>query len=339
MERIETGQINSRVTWLEDEQRKDSIQITKLQQQVEQMWNIYRDLGLRQEAVEQFANVARGQLSRLQGIEETTRQLRERLLALQEDLSNHGQANERNERIWQGEIERIKQSLSEHWHRMDLMQRQIDEAIARIPPLADSQRRQAETVGQLGQMLEELRDQADRLVTRQELADQQIKRNEQEIGRVERELEPLRRQDEVAVTKTQIVADQIRRVDEQVHTMAGREQVIQELAEKLQVYRLELQRGEQEIGETQLALTEQAQRQEEHARQLKLLEERRVAQLEQIDRLFQSIRDTRSELLDLSLDWQHLLEQQKVRDLAEVERQVKEMKERILRHRTAIPTS
>lgn len=319
--------LQARLGFLEDEHRETRLLAQKLQQHVDTVLNSQRDASLRHESLEHALNASRSQIARFPGLEEEVRQLRDRYSAIQEDVAAAGQMQDKLLRLQDVEHDRLRTADAEILNRVDSLVDQINEILARLAPVADLLRRLGDGITRLTHDFEQLNGKVDGLTARHGLMGEQLRRVELEIGRIEKEFDPLRAQDAVALNRVQITLDQVKRVDEQVQEISSAVAEVQELAERVQIYRIEHQRLEEQLGHVLSGIEAMNQRADEQARQVRTLEERRSSQQEHLLRLQQELSETRNELGNRVLETHQLQTQSRLRELGELERAVRELKD------------
>lgn len=317
----------ARIGVIEDEQRETRRIAQRLQQQIEALSNAQRDTAARHEATEQALLSSRGQAARFPELEEEVRQLRDRYDALRQDVAVVGQMQDKLTRLQDVENERLHLADAEILGKVEGLVGQIGELHARLAPVSENLRRLGEGLSRVGQEVEHCRQQIDALANRQGVLAEQIRRLELEIGRIEQEFEPLRAQDTVVLGRVQIAQDQVRRLDEQVQDVGQSIAKIQDLAERLQIYRIEYQRLEEKLAGVVTGVESFDQRFDELDRMIRTSDERRMALQDQILRLQQQLSEGLADLGSRMLETHQLYAQARLRDLAELERQVRDLKE------------
>lgn len=314
--------------WLEEEQHRSKINLSKLQQQMEQLQaGLWGQLERMQQG-EQALSAVVAQLARLPKLEEQLRQLQALSESSQESGLKEEQRRAAEERVRQAELERERQARSELGHRLELQERDGQSLWTKLTALEDGYRRYSEPLLQLQQGAEQLAHEDQQLQGRIQSLLEQIRHGEGDLDRLRQEQEALRKQDEVISGRLHILGEQVKGVQDQTEAILSVEQLQQELQERLEVQRMERQRLERQSAEIQTVQEEQHSRLEDLIRELALLSGKNQTLTEHLDQVREQLWGVREEIVQHFSRLAETEEQQKRRQIVELEQQVRELRAR-----------
>ncbi|MBI2865112.1 MAG: hypothetical protein HYX94_11180 [Chloroflexi bacterium] len=333
MEGTETTRVSSLLGWLEEEHHQTKAALGRLQYQLEQLVNLAREQAGQIRTLQEEVAAARNQLGRVSAVEELARQLREAVARLQSSFSQHAQETDKDDKARQGDIERNKQAINEIWLRLDSTFKEFEPLLGKAQTTSDSIRRHDEALGGLAKTVDGLKQQTETLAARTQIAVDQSRRNEGEIESIYRQLDALRGQDDVVVARFQILADKVKQIDEQVVAVLAEEQMRVDLGERLQVVKLEHQRLEKQFVDIAPLVDVHSVRLDEQARETRQVEDRRQLLADDLREVKQLLLDHIARLDNSLIGIEELAERHKRRQVAELEIQASDLKERIARLR------
>jgi len=327
MEKVDQASLSGTIGWLENEYREQQVAISRLQQQLEQVNNAVHQQTLDIRLLEDSITSLRNQVLRLPKIDEALNQVSHLINQIQNALAEQSQRSEKFERQYQVDVERLRQGAAELWQRTELIEKETEPLGVRLLTLGDTQKRQQESL--IGQQaaIEKLDRQLGAVSNRLELQGEQNRRTEQGIGRFDSEIEALRKQDELLAHRIQGVADLAKRIDEQMAAVLAEERLRRDLAERVEVQRVQHQRTQDALVEVQQSDQQQARQLEGLVKSLRELDERGKAVSDRVNALREQLIQVRSEFASHLAELQFLLDQQKRRQVAQVQQELKELAE------------
>lgn len=314
--------------WFEEEQYRSKINVTKLQQQVEQFQAALWDQLERIQQGEQALAAAMAQLARMPKLEEELRQFREVAAGLQESWLKLEERRGEEERGHLAELERDRQARGEAGRKLELLEREAQNLWTKLSALEDGYRRSAASFLELQQRTEGLVHEDQRLEARIHGLSEQLRHGEQELDRFRQEQEALRKQDEVTSGRLHILGEQIKELQDHLGAVRGAEQLQQEIQERLELQRLEGQRLERQNADIQTTQEEQHSLLEDLGRELNQLSGKSQTLVEHLDQVREQMWGVREEIAQQFSQLAQKEEQQKRRQIAELEQQIRELRGR-----------
>lgn len=160
------------LAWLEEERRRDRVEVQKLQHMVEQLASRQREATGRLEVLENDLRQVRGQASRLSQAEDALRQVREALAVVQEWQEDHQRAGARTSQSQAAEAERDRRLMAEMQSQVAEMARELEAQKSRLLLLGDEVRRDKGNLAPIQQDVELLAKQLQGMVGRLDLGDE-----------------------------------------------------------------------------------------------------------------------------------------------------------------------
>jgi len=316
------------VPWLEDELRRAKSQLHKLQQQVEQAQNQIWNLAESVQKGEDVLSALASHLTAFPHLQDEVRQAKEQLGRLQERaLANQGRIEEAI-RQQQAAAERERGERSVSLRRLEAVEKLAQSYEGRMLAVEEGGRRLRDDVSLLGKRLEAVDRGVEGVAAKTASHSEAVKRLEEETRRLHAETDALIKQDSILSERVQLLAEQVRRLGEQV-TILGEDRVVhQELTDIQEHWRTDGQRLDDRLKALEQVLGEQQQRAEDHARALELLQSKGQTQMERVAAFQQQIREQRQQVVDYLRKLSQFQERQKRRQLAALEQELKEMKQR-----------
>jgi chromosome segregation ATPase len=319
------------VPWLEEEMRQAKALVHKLQQQTEQTTNQAWVLSQGLQKAEDALSGMSAQLVALPQLQDDVRQLKEQVGRLHERLLAGQGRMEETVRQQQTAMEREREERSVSLRRVEGTEKLTQSYEGRVLAIEEGQRRIRDDVSLLQKRAVELDKGVDEVTGKAARHGEAVKRLEQESSRVHAELDALAKQDSALSDRLQLLGEQARRTEEQVAVIGADRVVRQEFADALTHWRGEQQRLGDRIKTLEQTLDEIRQRAEDQARALELLENKASTQMERVGLFQQQIRDHRQQVTEFLRKLTQFEERQKRRQLAALEQELKEIKQRDLK--------
>jgi chromosome segregation ATPase len=319
------------VSWLEEELRQAKSQLHKLEQQVEQarnqLWNLVESV----QKGEDVLSAVAAHLAAFPHLQDEMRQAKEQLGRLQErQLANQGRIEEAV-RQQQAAAEREREEYSASLRRLEATERLSQSYEGRMLAVEENVRRFRDDISLLEKRLEVADKGGEELAGKTARHSEVVKRLEEEMRRLHGEIDALTKQDSILSERAQLLLEQVRRLAEQVTILSEDRVVQQELADVQEHWRMEDQRLDERLKALERAMGERLQHAEDHARALELLESKSQTQAERLAAFQQQIREQRQQVVTYLRKLSQFQERQKRRQLAAMEQELKEMKQRDLK--------
>jgi chromosome segregation ATPase len=319
------------VPWLEEEVRQAKALVHKLQQQVEQTTNQAWVLSQGLQKAEDVLAAVSAQLVALPQVQDEVRQLKEQVGRLHERfLASQGRMEE-TVRQQQTAMEREREERSASLRRFEGIEKLTQSYEGRVLAMEEGQRRVRDDIALLQKRAVELDKGLDEVAGKVARHGEAVKRLEQESGRVHAELDALAKQDSALSERVGLYGEQARRTEEQVGVIGADRVVRQEFADAQTHSRGEQQRLSERLKALEQTLDEMRQRAEDQSRALELAESKAATQMERVTLFQQQIRDHRQQVGEFVRKLTQFEERQKRRQLASLEQELKEIKQRDLK--------
>lgn len=331
MEVRDSNPIRESLHWLEEEHRQSKAAAFKVQQQVDQLQAALWAQGDRMHALEQALAVVTSQVARINKLEDDLRQAHELIDRLQEFQSDQTERWTSADRARFADQERSRQELVQIFQKLEQLER--DEAFVRgrVHSVDETQRRIQDALVDLGQRIDNLAQTDESLVGRLQTVNEQVRRKDQDISRLDGELDALRKQDELALNRIQVLGEQVRRVEDLGPLRDLGTRLENEFNEKLELHRVERQRMERTVLEIELLLEQHRTRLEELSQHTTQVETKSTAQADYVTQLREQVWALRDEMIAQLGELFKMEEQQKRRQMADLEQQLLELKNRSAR--------
>ena len=323
--------LRNTVDWLEETVQQNNQRFTQLQQQLEQAMSLLRAQGERLVVLEEANRTGNAHMPRVSRLEEELRQVRERLGQLTEEQSKHTEQYDQLMRMWQADSERHHKTIVSLEHRGNDVAKELDVSNTRVRALDEAGKRQQESLQQLVQVSHDLRNRGDAIESRIMGGADQVRRNELELARLAQELGTLEKKDGIIEGRVQLLVDLIKRLEEQQTMFQGEEAARRELAEQLEVQRVEQVRLSTQNTEISQRNRENAELLTTHTRQLSQLELTFQNITNQLNQFRQQLEDFRERTIVTLNNLAQMDAEQRRRQIMELEQQVREIREHALR--------
>lgn len=335
MDSDNSGTMAATVNWLEVEQRDAKDRLHRLQQSLEQVHSILQDHGYRLQSTEELADSLKFQASKLPAVEEDLRQIREKTGQVQEFQSDTARALDRLERSKKSEEDTTKDAIRGLIRSIEDLTASNESLVDRGRSMDAALKRQQEQLDWLKSQQEELRKGMDPLVQGVSVAQEQARRVQERVDQVTLALEPLRQQDEVMKTKLEVSDYQSKQIAQRVEAINTEVQAKKDMPERLDVFKVNLDRVDRQTVQALQLIEKLSDAMEKQSQYVRDVETKSKGLLDQILRLQQRSQDAQGRLDGILNSIGEMLEQDKRRQIADLEGQFRGLKERLARMRGA----
>ena len=335
MENENTGTMAATVSWLEVEQRDAKDRLHRLQQSLEQMHSMLQDHAYRLQITEEVGEALKFQSGKLPAIEEDLRQIKESTGHVNESQSDTTRALERLERSKKADDEATRDAIRGLVRSLENLNATSEGLAERNRSVETTLKRQQEQMDSLRGQQEELRRGLDPVAQGLSSGQEQARRFQERLDQLAMALEPLRQQDEVIKSRLEVAGHLSKQIEQRLEALDAEFQARRDLPERLDVQKINLERvDKQSVQALQLIekLSDALERQGQYVRDL---ETRNKGLLDQILRLQQRSQDVHTRLDEVLASMGELLEQDKRRQISDLEGQFRGIKERLARMRGA----
>ena len=327
MDNTDIARIASTVGWLEEQQQNAQGFLTRLQQQVDQLAAMSREYGLIIRGNGDDLEHLRAQLARVPGLEEAVRRLQERMTRAYDEEVAHAALLERLERNQQGDGKRLNQAFIEVRQLIDPLPGVIESLASKLPPLSEGLRRQQNSLADLQKNSDLLDTEHRSFSARLQGVMDHLKRAEQEIAEVKNGLEPLHQQDDALMARTQILTERVKQLADQCAAFQELDMLYRDLLERAQLQKAEHHALEGRLIGLSQTVTEQGELLQESMRLIKGLDDRLRAEAAAADERQRAATRRWEKVLSVLEDHQELAQAQRERKIAELQQELRELKE------------
>jgi chromosome segregation ATPase len=316
------------VTWLEEELRQAKNHLHKLQQQVEQAQNQIWNMAETVRKVEDLFSAHASHLTAFPHLQDEVRQTKEQLGRFQERALANQSRLEEAIRQQQAAVERERGERSGSVRRVEAVEKLAQSYEGRVLAVEEGGRRFRDDVSLLEKRLEAVNKGVEEVAAKTARHGEAVKRLEETTRRLHTETDALIKQDSILAERVQLLVEQVRRLGEQVAILNEDHVVHEELADVQEHWHADGQRLDERLKALEQALGEQHQRAEDQARVLELLGSKDQTQVERLAAFQQQIREQRQQVVEYLRKLSQFQERQKRRQMAGLEQELKEMKQR-----------
>lgn len=324
------------VNWLEVEQHEGKDKLHRLQQLVDQLHAMLNDHSFRLQGAEETVEGLKHQSGKLPGLEEELRQIKDRSAQIQESHSEITRTLDKVERSKKSEDESTRESLREITRRIEQLEASGESMLGQHRAMETVLKRQQEQLDGLKTQHEEMRKEMDPLAQAVAFAQEQSRRVNERVEQLVMEMGPLRQQDDVIKNKMEVATHQAKHLEQRIDALNTDAQSRRDLPEKLDLQKANLERVERQALQS-LQLTQKlSEALEKYGQHVRDVEARIKGLLDQMLRLQQKGQESQGRLDELLGAIGEMLEQDKKKQIADLEGQFRNLKERLARMRGAI---
>ncbi|MCS7001258.1 MAG: hypothetical protein NZ518_00265 [Dehalococcoidia bacterium] len=333
MQPLEYSRVAGTLEWLEQEARQSKAAIAKLQSQNEQIIKFIRDHVDQLRLAQDSLSTLRVQIGQVATLDEAVKLLQSAHAQTRESLAELSGAAERQRRGDQAEVERLRQLVAEVWQRAEALRRDLEPMTNRLQGFAEAQKRMIDQVQQTQNAQDVLKSEINAVALRlQGYTDREKKADERFLD-LQQHLNALQKKDETLGDQYKILLERVVAAEQTMSGVIADQEKMRALDEQLHVLRVHLQRLDKQVVELSASLDQQAQSVEETRRLARQVDDRRAALAERLSEQGAAITQLRQELSELLADFETMEEQHRVRMVAELQQQIKDVRARVARAR------
>jgi chromosome segregation ATPase len=316
--------------WLQDEVHNAKIQAAKLEQQVDQLQALLSDLVDRTRHHDETLATMNTQLSALTLLQEEVRQLQTLTSRLREEQERARGHAEEAARQQQAENEHIRGERADLARQAQDIERQVAAWQERQNGIEETGKRYQESAAATAHLAAELQQRLDDLEGRAGRTVEAVNRIDQKLPEFEAAMENTLRTAETANERMRLLGDVVRRIESEIADHDHRLDELNELPERIELGRAERQRLETRLNQLEEVVTSLSTARDEHQRLLAALEGKHHGYEGRLDALMERLDEYRRELAEHLLKLTQGQEQQKRRQISDLEREIKELQQHAL---------
>lgn len=331
MESINLARLTSTIDWLEDETRQSKAAVTRIQAQQEELRSYVKDFVDQLRHAEDAITGLRARSSELGTIDEVVTQLRSTVNKLIDQVADLAETSTRHSRGADAEIEKLRGVTSESWSRIDTLRIDLDPLPGRTESLALNQQRLNETIQVAQTGIDQLKIDFSGLGQQLQILFSNQKRLEDRFTDLRTELDELHQKDDELNSNRLILAERVSKLEETTTGLLAEEDARRKLEDQVNLIRVTLTRLEKDHSVTATKVAENAQQIDSVSVFTRQVDSRRESLAERLKEDGVLIQEVRNELAALLADYARMEEQHRVRQIAELQQQLKDVRTRISR--------
>lgn len=315
------------MAWLQDQFHLLKAQLGKVQHQMDQTQAMALDVSekLRQQeaAVAGLASLG----STMLPLQEEVRQFKDVLARLQEQQAQVRTQLEDivRQRMSKAEHERVE-GADQHRRLQDL-ERQVEGWLDRQGGIEDVTRRHRESITLVNLRAEGMDQRLEAIEGRGSRNLEATKRIDQEVSRIDAAIEGLEREDDLQAERARVALEAARRVEAVVEAERRDLQALAQLSERMELLKVERQRLEDRLGQAEEEINELRSLLGRQEQLTGILDGRTKGYLGRLDALREEILRHRQQFVEHLLKLGTGQERLKRRQIEELEREIKELKQ------------
>jgi len=315
------------LAWLQDQFHLLKAQLGKAQHQTDQTQALALDVAekLRQQetAIDDLATQA-GAIGPLQ---EELRQVKEVLARLQDQQVQLRTQLEETIRQQMTETERERVQIGDLHRRLEDLERNVEGWLDRQSGVEDAARRYQEGIALANLRAEGIEQRLEVLEGRASRNLEATNRIDQEISRIDAAIQGLEREDELQSERARVALEAARRVEALVESEKRDLQALGHLSERMELLRVERQRLEERLAQAEESADELRSLFARQEQLVGVLDGRTQGYLGRLEALREEILRHRQEFVDHLLKLSSGQERLKRRQIEELEREIRELKQ------------
>jgi chromosome segregation ATPase len=325
--REDPAQSISTVAWLQDQFHLLKAQLGKVQHQTDQTQAMALDVADKMRQQEATIAELASQGSAIAPLQEEMRQLKEMLARLQEQQVQARTQLDETIRQRMSEAERGRVEVADLHRRLEDLERQVEEWLDRQSGIEDAARRYQEGIALANARGETMDQRLEALEGRASRNLEATNRIDQEISRIDAAIQGLEREDDLQAERARVALEAARRVEADVESERRDLRALAELSERMELLKVERQRLEDRLAQVEENANELRGLLSHQEQLLSVLDGRTQGYLGRLEALREEIMRHRQEFVEHLLKLSSGQEQLKRRQIEELEREIKELKQ------------
>lgn len=331
MESINLARLTSTIDWLEDEARQNRASVTRIQAQQDELKSYVKDFVDQLRHAEDAITGLRARSLELGTIDEVVTQLRSSVSKLIDQVADVTETTTRHYRGADTEIEKLRIATSEAWSRTDALRLDLDPLPSRTESLAHNQQRLNESIQVAQTGVDQLNVDLTGLGQQIQIMFANQKRLEDRFAELRSELDELHNKDDELNSNRLILAERVNKLEETTVALLAEEDARHKLEDNVNLIRVTLTRVEKDLSATSAKLAESVQQIDSVSIFTRQVDSRREILAERMKEEGDLLKEVRNELAGLLADYARMEEQHRVRQIAELQQQLKDVRTRISR--------
>ena len=313
--------------WVQNEVHQVKAQVGRLQQQADQVQALVLDLAEKVRSLDNSLRQTAAQAAPVDQLQEGLHQALALIVKLQEQQADVSAHEEEMSRQRRDETEHLRQERDEVVRQLQELSHQVEGWQERQAGLEETGRRYQEGLARLGAQLQELTRRLEAVEGKASRSLEASGRVEHDLSRVDSALEALRHEGEVLTERARLASEVARRLEATQDRHREDYRRLDLLAERIELYRAERQRLEERTARLEEALEQARGRLEQDQQQTGLLQAQQQGHAARLEGLERQILEYRETLVDQFSRMSSTQERVKRRQIEELEREIKEMKQ------------
>jgi chromosome segregation ATPase len=315
------------LAWLQDQFHLLKAQLGKAQHQADQTQALALDVAdkLRQQEAT-IADLAT-QTSAIGPLQEELRQVKEAFGRLQDQQVQLRTQLEETIRQQMTEAERERVQVGDLHRRLEDLERNVEGWLDRQSGVEDAARRYQEGIALANVRAEGIEQRLEALEGRASRNLEATNRIDQEISRIDAAIQGLEREDDLQSERARVALEAARRVEALVESEKRDLQALSQLSERMELLRVERQRLEERLAQAEESVEELRGLFARQEQLVSVLDGRTQGYLGRLEALREEILRHRQEFVDHLLKLSSGQERLKRRQIEELEREIKELKQ------------
>jgi chromosome segregation ATPase len=330
---LELSRLNGTITWLEDEARQSKASLNRLQGQYEQLVGFMRDVADQLRILQDGIATLRSQTGYVAAMDEALKSVQGAVAQCRDSLADLAISTDRARKTDLAEVDRLRTLLAEAWRRIEALRHDLDPLSGRLQHLSEAQQRIVESLQAAQSAHDALRGEVAQLGQKIQISAEREKRVDDRFGDLQLQLDALARHDEALTDQLRILSDRLLQTEERMAAVLAEEEARRSFEEQLHLTRVALTRLEKQTHELDVRSVEHKQLLDETHRLAKQVDDRRAALAGRVDEQAATIQRVRDELAELLADYEALEEQHRVRLVAELQQQIRDVRARVAKAR------
>lgn len=315
------------LNWLQDQLYQQKAASTRMQQQVEQLQAMLLELAEQARRTEDMVRDLNLRIQPLPHIQDETRRLEGLLHDVAERQTQLAARIEGTDRQRQEEAERSRAERTDAVRRIQELEREQESWLERQSALEDAGRRYQESAAKVALQIQSLSDTIESAEGKAGRAVESVNRLEHTVAEIENAVVALRREDEALAERLRLAHEIVHRLESTVLSRQDEVKQMPLLAERVELLRAERQRLEDRTAKLEQALEDMTARLNRDEQITSRQEGQLRGHDDQINGIREALVEQRRLIVDGFLKAAQTQERARRRQIEEMEREIKELKQ------------